>query len=192
MYFFFKFIPFTLSSPAQHGVERDFNVPYFEWWELDQTTNEYIGFDVSLERVKECERTQGPFDGLVGFSQGGTFSAILCAHNQACIAAGEAPIFPNLKFVVLLAAIPPRDPRFETLMSTPIAIPAISIYGQTDFLKEGILVLHSRFANLTVAVHSGSHEPPTNKNGEAALEALRAFVAALASGQASQCESPRL
>lgn len=36
------------------------------------------GFDVSLRLVEEVWQTQGPFQGLLGFSQGACFAGLIC------------------------------------------------------------------------------------------------------------------
>lgn len=38
-----------------------------------------IGFDESVTKVKTVYSQEGPFDGLLGFSQGAAFAATLCA-----------------------------------------------------------------------------------------------------------------
>lgn len=37
--------------------------------------------EISIEKIKEVCINDGPFDGLLGFSQGASFAAIFCALN---------------------------------------------------------------------------------------------------------------
>jgi predicted esterase len=41
-----------------------------------------FGFEESLQLVEETFKTQGPFDGLLGFSQGASLTALIAAHSQ--------------------------------------------------------------------------------------------------------------
>lgn len=60
------------------------------WW--FNTENKYfkatessdlsVGFDKSLEVVQKAFQEQGPFDGILGFSQGASFVSILCNIHQ--------------------------------------------------------------------------------------------------------------
>lgn len=38
-----------------------------------------IGFEKSLKQVEEVWNTQGPFQGILGFSQGACFAGLLCS-----------------------------------------------------------------------------------------------------------------
>lgn len=56
------------------------------WWftnnDLRFSSKEFseisVGFEDSVSRVKSVCLQDGPFDGLLGFSQGAAFAAILC------------------------------------------------------------------------------------------------------------------
>ena len=50
----------------------------------------------------------GPFDGLLGFSQGATLGALLCL----------APPAPPVRFAVLVSGFMPRDPALEPLVGS--------------------------------------------------------------------------
>jgi len=41
-----------------------------------------VGFDDSLVVIKRAFVEQGPFDGILGFSQGAAFVSILCAMKK--------------------------------------------------------------------------------------------------------------
>jgi hypothetical protein len=164
------FFSSTLCSPPGQLVEKYFNGPYYEWW--DRQGEEYIGSDLSVHVVAQYEQEHGPFDGIIGFSQGGCLTAMLTALNQE--QAGK--LFPHLKFAVILSGFFPRVPAFRALHPDPVPLPVMSIYGESDFLKEDCLQLSNHFSNLTVAQHSGGHEPPTKNNGEGALLQLNQFL----------------
>ena len=46
------------------------------------------------------EKSNGPFDGIIGFSQGGALTTMLASSNELD---HNYKLFPNLKFVIILA-----------------------------------------------------------------------------------------
>lgn len=59
------------------------------WFNVDNQTfkgpnknGPAYGFDVSLHYVEEVWRTQGPFHGLLGFSQGACFVGLICSLSM--------------------------------------------------------------------------------------------------------------
>lgn len=53
----------------------------FAWWRRkgDGEPYRYEGMEIGFERVAECIKEQGPFDGAIGFSQGGALSGMLAS-----------------------------------------------------------------------------------------------------------------
>ena len=166
----------ALCRPPPAPVDKYFSPPYFEWW--DRQGEEYVGCETSIKAVEQCEREHGPFDGIIGFSQGACFTAMLASLNEFDHA---GRMFPNLKFVMILAGFYPRMPSFRDTHTLPITIPALSVFGKSDFLRDDCLKLKNHFTHLTVVEHHGGHEPPTMSNGSDALveidRFLRAFIA---------------
>ncbi|KAI8924203.1 serine hydrolase FSH, partial [Entophlyctis helioformis] len=50
------------------------------WWLYDEATKEYTGLEASLAHLEHEWATHGPFDGILGFSQGATMAWILAGH----------------------------------------------------------------------------------------------------------------
>ena len=65
----------------------------------------YLGFDKSVRDVGDYVREHGPFDGILGFSQGATVAAYMMLQPV-----GERP--PAIKFLVLISGFVPGDPQF--------------------------------------------------------------------------------
>lgn len=40
------------------------------WWRADDETGEYVGWSGTLDYINEALEREGPFDGVLGFSQG--------------------------------------------------------------------------------------------------------------------------
>lgn len=82
-----------ITGPADAMVGKLFKPPYFAWWDTQDaaagtsTTHAqafrhkgevvYAGLDNALRRIVKYMAQHGPFDALMGFSQGGMFANIL-------------------------------------------------------------------------------------------------------------------
>jgi hypothetical protein len=133
----------------------------------------YKGADETIAMLRKYAHEHGPFDGLIGFSQGAIVTLILSALNHQ---SPSNPVIPGLRFAVLLSGMKPRDPRFHDLFLQPIPLPALAIYGATDWLGEECRKYPQLLSNVQLATHSGGHEPPHRRNGAKALDQLTAFL----------------
>ena len=126
--------------------------PKFTWWRVE-ADGEYSGVVDSIDAVRRLFLTSGPFDGLLGFSQGGSFVALLLqlhtAHRTArdthtplpqllppslALSPSLAPLLSldyafldSVTFALLFAAFIPRAPGLrELFLHPPPPIPRIS------------------------------------------------------------------
>jgi predicted esterase len=94
----------------------------------------YTGVEAAVRAVNEAEAAAGPFDGVLGFSQGAGTAAVLCAMQRRQRSAGQqgerggcdgdaaessVAIEPHFRFAVLFAGFLPRDPRYQKLFDGP-------------------------------------------------------------------------
>ncbi|TYI46903.1 hypothetical protein E1A91_D13G136100v1 [Gossypium mustelinum] len=117
------------------------------------------GFDVSLAYLKKMFSEQGPFDGILGFSQGAAMAALLCAQGDKL--KGEI----DLRFVILCSgfALPLAD-----FGQKPINCPSLHIFG-SDPGKDRQITSHtsrylaSRFEDgcSVIIEHEFGHIIPT-------------------------------
>lgn len=104
----FFFFPACLDAPEKEnssgpGGDDDPR----GWWFSDvkahsfsaqQQCEESLGLDESVTAVRETVKDQGPFDGILGFSQGAAFVAMLCSLQEQNL----EPEF-NFRFAILVA-----------------------------------------------------------------------------------------
>ena len=57
----------------------------------------------TFERIDQCAKRDGPFDGILGFSQGASLAALLCRRRSA-----------SFRFAILVSGFVPQDPAFES------------------------------------------------------------------------------
>ncbi|RZC81021.1 hypothetical protein C5167_043612 [Papaver somniferum] len=69
------FIDAPFPSQGKSGVEGFYGPPYYERYQFEKKITKYRNFDECLEYDEDIMIKQGPFDGLLGFSQGGICSA---------------------------------------------------------------------------------------------------------------------
>lgn len=60
---------------------NDEPIEAFGWWRRSNTANPplYVGIEDGLEAVAKVLRTEGPFDGVIGFSQGAALAAMVAS-----------------------------------------------------------------------------------------------------------------
>ncbi|KAJ1726467.1 Ovarian cancer-associated protein 2, partial [Coemansia sp. Benny D160-2] len=116
------------SSATDNGEEEG---PSAAWWNPRATAAETWG-DIrrSAEAVMRTMREQGPFDGIVGFSQGAGMAAVVLALMRRAAEDGsgaadgvdaavvrDARALPPLRFAFLFAGFYPDVPQFDALLT---------------------------------------------------------------------------
>jgi len=161
--------PKAASGPPQEAVGRMFQAPFFEWWDK-QPGEVYEGDDASFAHLEAVCQRDGPFDGVLGFSQGAAVAAMLC---------GRAGVERSgFRFGVLVSGFPPRAPSLQAELESTAAsaVPCFVTSGERDLLLAGCRDLASQLSG-TFCTHPGGHELPTNaKGGAPAIAALRDFL----------------
>jgi hypothetical protein len=132
------------KSPVGAGLVLDST----QW----QTQTE--GWERSILEVARVFATQGPFDGVLGFSQGGALALTLCAIQQTgddCLpVAAASPAEDDQSetlarlirqvrhqirfgFVMLFSAMLPAPPPLRRLIaSAPLSLPSLHVFGSAD------------------------------------------------------------
>eukprot|EP00927_Polykrikos_kofoidii_P026318 TRINITY_DN23471_c0_g1_i1.p1 TRINITY_DN23471_c0_g1~~TRINITY_DN23471_c0_g1_i1.p1 ORF type:complete len:267 (-),score=50.56 TRINITY_DN23471_c0_g1_i1:51-851(-) len=109
--------------------------PYFEWFrevENDEGKVTFKRFGESVQHAVEFMKEHGPFDGVLGFGQGGTFchALLLMQHHGLHKDLAE---MPRLNFCILLSAERCRDPDLQMLYKgAPFKIPSVFFWNTDD------------------------------------------------------------
>lgn len=149
------------------------------WWfsrpgtfEASEAADQPAGLEESLEAVARALEERGPFDGLLGFSQGAALAAMVCALR----ARGD-PRFP-ITFAILVAAFASRAPAHDHFYREPIALPSLHVVGDADAVIAARLSaeLAQCFVEPVVITHPGGHfVPVAAPQKEAYLDFLGRF-----------------
>ncbi|KZF19289.1 FSH1-domain-containing protein [Xylona heveae TC161] len=146
----------TSSSPGEEPEA-------YGWWRKNDETGEYIGLERGLAHIGEVLKTQGPFAGVIGFSQGGAATGMIAsllepgrkeafAELAAATAGSEkagiefppefdptkTPGFshPPLKFAASYSGFAAPDARYKAFYQPKIYTPLLHVMGSLDTVVE--------------------------------------------------------
>ncbi|KAJ2721478.1 Ovarian cancer-associated protein 2 [Coemansia sp. Benny D115] len=163
------------------------------WWKRGGKNIELRGLGQSLQLIQDQIKEQGPFQGILGFSQGASLATIVAALLQGT----RVPGLPEdlgqgpLDFVILSGAFCVETPEHQLLYQTPIRTPSLHIMGEYDTVV-GIDLsrkLASAFVDPKLFEFRGGHFIPlTAQCVKAVEEFVSPFVPGLNTGEAEACE----
>lgn len=171
--FFFLSAPHVI--PEQQNLARPegeqergwwFSKPDKSYYALEKTDCD-LGFQTSLETIRKTFEDQGPFDGVLGFSQGAAFVPLLGVTKQK---ERDGPI--QFRFAILVAAfkslVSPHSEYYETSL---MDVPSFHIIGSSDAVipSEASEELATLCTCATVYRHDGGHYIPASGQLKAAL-----------------------
>ena len=187
------------------------DVEAYGWWRRSNTADppEYLGFDDGMAAVAQVLATEGPFDGVVGFSQGAALTAMLASllegpprreafshfHAESPLsipfpAPFETLQHPPLKFGVIYSGFVAPGQRYKAFYDhPPIQTPTAHFLGSLDsVVDEGrsralIDACGGEGGKARVIWHPGGHFVPSGKQY---LEALVDFIRATTSPASEQ------
>lgn len=182
---FKKYIDFTFVT-APHEIPEEINTTRQEeerergWWfskpksyNAMDITDISTGYQESLAVIKEKFTSEGPFDGIFGFSQGASFASLLCALQS------DTTVGISFKFAVMVAGFRSRLTPHISLYNDPIDCPSFHVIGTTDGviptqLSEELL---TSFINGVAFRHNGGHYIPSSPQlRTAVLEFLAPYI----------------
>ncbi|XP_077360946.1 esterase OVCA2 [Festucalex cinctus] len=144
------------------GGDRDargwwFSDPGARTFSAQQQCVESAGLDESVAAVREAVRRDGPFDGVLGFSQGAALVAMLCALQES----NAEPDFA-FRFAILVAGFRSACTQHLSFYSTPLQMASMHVIG----LEDGVIPadmsrdLLPIFRDPHVLTHPGGHFVP--------------------------------
>ncbi|GAD92243.1 dihydrofolate reductase [Paecilomyces variotii No. 5] len=147
---------YDASSDDQTEIEA------YGWWRRSNTSDppEYLGLETGLDSVAKVLRTEGPFDGVIGFSQGAALAAMVAslleqpsrkeafAYFSAAMTGVKGIAFPEsfesdvvshppLKFALCYSGFRAPGPRYRGFYEhPPIQTPVLHVLGSLDSVVE--------------------------------------------------------
>ncbi|CAF2071412.1 hypothetical protein Bca4012_087962 [Brassica carinata] len=166
------FLDAPFPCQGKSDVEGIFDPPYYEWFQFNKEFNEYTNFEKCLEYLEDRMIELGPFDGLIGFSQGAILSGGLPGLQAKGIALQKVP---KIKFIIIIGGAMFKSTNVaKDAYSSTMDIPSLHFLGETDFLKPYGTELIDSFENPVVVHHPKGHTVP--RLDEKSLEKVTAFI----------------
>lgn len=174
----------TESHPSSRAI---FEPPFYDWicWvKPDQSSQSHIIEEsiVSVTRVLEylddIVNDKGPFDGILGFSQG---ASVACSYllylnhqNGSCTPFRFAFLFSSGGFseqhmeILARASLPAADTE---AMSQKLSIPSLHVYGTADELKTEAEAMTRMWesGSAMIETHAGGHVIPRDARSAARI-----------------------
>ncbi|KAK6940217.1 Serine hydrolase FSH [Dillenia turbinata] len=162
--------PFPCQGKSD--VEGIFDPPYYEWFQFNKEFSEYTNFDECLKYIEDYMIEHGPFDGLLGFSQGAILSGALPALQAKGVALTKVP---KIKYLIIIGGAKFRSELVaEKAYSSSIQVPSLHFLGAEDFLKPYGVELIKSFVDPVVINHPKGHTiPRLDENG---LQTMLSFI----------------
>lgn len=137
------------------------------WWFSDvqarsfdarQECESSLGLDESLKAVREAVKDLGPFDGILGFSQGAALVAMVCALQEQKL----EPAF-SFRFAILVAGFRSTCAQHQSFYEgLEVTLPSLHVFGQEDKVipEQMSRELLPTFPGAHILTHPGGHFIP--------------------------------
>lgn len=123
------------------------------WYNAKCTESTYDGLEESIDYVINHIKTKGPYDGIIGFSQGSLVASIILKRQ------------PNLfRYFISISGYKPKDDNYKSLYSIEYLtdFPSLHIFGKRDTLVDSAdsIEFYKCFKNAVLAEHPAGHFAP--------------------------------
>lgn len=149
-------LPFSKDGVQKLGGESA--TDYRAWYDRNQDS---YNLEPSFEAISRVVKDEGPFDGILGFSQGAAFAGLILNDFENLFS--QKP----LEFGIFYSGLKVKDPKYLNLYNIAGEIPTLHIMGEMDTAVEewkSVEMLECfNPSNRLVMKHSGGHFVPHNK-----------------------------
>ncbi|XP_012529683.2 esterase OVCA2 isoform X1 [Monomorium pharaonis] len=166
----FTFVRAPHKIPPQTGTGRreDTDENGYGWWfntedhvfKATVPSDLCVGFDDSVAMIEKVFLEQGPFNGILGFSQGAAFVFILCAMKERKMVQIE------FDFAIMISGFKSLCAPHAKYYDEEINIPSLHIYGENDQVIPTVMAeqISCLFSNKKELQHEGGHYVPSKKD----------------------------
>ncbi|KAH7406015.1 serine hydrolase-domain-containing protein [Phaeosphaeria sp. MPI-PUGE-AT-0046c] len=200
-----SFLAGSANKESENGSEEKEEIDAWAWWKRkgDGEPYTYEGIETGLATIADALKTQGPFDGVVGFSQGGACAAMVASllepgrHEafNAKIGQGgmsfpesfEGSIHPPLKFAVSYSGFAARGMNpYHAFYEPKIKTKVLHFLGTQDVVVEekrslALVEACEHTEDKYVVYHPGGHFLPSTQ--KASVNALIGFIKEVMQGE---------
>ncbi|XP_065920003.1 esterase OVCA2-like [Dysidea avara] len=165
----FVFISAPHVIPEEENLKRPPEQRERGWWfsrpersynALDETDIS-TGYEESLELVVHVIINKGPFDGILGFSQGAAFLSLLCQLQQ-----DNSKLFGSggFKFAIFVSGFQSLVKPHKSHYKAAISLPSFHMIGTGDQVIPVLSseTLSQHFTSSVIYLHHGGHYIPAS------------------------------
>lgn len=167
-------------SETEEGEEERADKRMLTWWLFDHSRpKEHYSVNPGLEVIRQAVLEHGPFEGIIGFSQGASFASIVSSYfSDSTNGREKIPGQGPLKFAIICSGFVPRSkPILSEFFSSPIPTPSIHVIGLQDKVVSNprSIELYKMFAgdSRRLLQHPGAHIIPKSDSD---IETIIGFV----------------
>ena len=169
------------------------------WWRRSNTADppEYLGMETGFSEVAKTLTTEGPFDGVAGFSQGAALAAMVSSllegqrrkdafrtfHSQSSLSIPFPSSFldiqhPPLKFCIMYSGFVAPGERYRAFYDPHVSTPSCHFIGSLDSVVEesrcqALVDAFGGELKAQVVFHPGGHFLPSSNQF---LDVLASFI----------------
>jgi predicted esterase len=161
------------------------------WWNSSDDGKHYKGLRESILHLNQIVKEHGPFDGVIGFSQGAFLTTILCSLQQLGTLIPPLPNIPTnelrdlpsllfqFRFAILIGGRLPRDEYVLKYLIHPFTtttsllnISTLHIFGEKDFIvpADESVDLSKIFESPIILRHKNGHLLPSDKDSRSFIQ----------------------
>ena len=179
-----KYAEFTfVTAPNQiKSQDSQEDEQQYGWWfstedksyDAHDYTDSCVGLEGSLQIMADSLKNEGPFDGVLAFSQGASLLGIICALKEK----GDER-FDNFNFAIFVSGYKSRQSMHQKYYEEKVTLPTLHVMGETDKVieKEMSVELSELYENKNVLEHKGGHfVPATSAEKAQYVEFLSKFI----------------
>ncbi|OJJ48579.1 hypothetical protein ASPZODRAFT_158255 [Penicilliopsis zonata CBS 506.65] len=173
------FVEGEVETAAGPGIEGFYEGPYLSFHAFPPTSNEHdeATIQAAYEMLYTIMEEEGPFDGILGYSHGGTLAYGFLAQHL-----GRFPYDPPFRCAIFFNAPPPFHAvegkmviRTE-LHKIPLIMPTLHVTSKSDYLYQESLELYSwcDVHQAVLVLHEKGHAIPNDpKSARSIGDAIR-------------------
>jgi hypothetical protein len=168
------------NASSSSSVENEMRT----WMTFNSDYTQYFGWQEAIEHVLTFIKREGPFDGILGFSQGAVVALLVIAMNYPQLLGeennsiqqlqkelAEKQLIPHhLKYGIFIGGLPPNALELKQVFDTIVLpFPSLHIMGETDSIipmntSIRLMNLFEDTENRKQIVHKSGHVIPHQKD----------------------------
>ncbi|CAD6581278.1 MAG: hypothetical protein TREMPRED_002971 [Tremellales sp. Tagirdzhanova-0007] len=164
----------SLLAPYAELVFMDApSIPHgdYGWWHARSRVQYggdvvYEGWDRTRQGLIDTFASEGPFDGILGFSQGAIVAGVLCGMNAGPNGKTSAETPFKFNFAIMIGGFIARDTSLSQFFERRelYTIPSLHVYGERDGVvsPDSSHALAEMFKHPTLITHGGGHIIPSH------------------------------